>query len=196
MNAMSNFQTQVAQWRQQRRQQETAEYAQQIRNDYVATEKSRNEALNRGDRETAAMLDDDLMRIEGEYQEFLASQPVQTDPRQVEFMRRISPFIEKYGQRGVAALDLAHQYATRPRNPNTNNPANTGMGLRPNTPAYFRAMRNLLEMYGKDYGMRYDRSEDLLSADQAAKISGLSPEQYNYAVRQMAAQGRLGTDKK
>jgi hypothetical protein len=146
MNAMSNFQQQVAQWRQQRRQQETAEYAQQIRNDYVETEKSRNEALNRGDRETAAMLDDDLMRIEGEYQEFLASQPVQTDPRQVEFMRRISPFIEKYGQKGVAALDLAHQYATRPRNPNTNNPANTGMGLRPNTPAYFRAMRNLLDV--------------------------------------------------
>jgi hypothetical protein len=187
---------QLALWRQQRRQQEAAEYVQQIQNDHAETAKSRNEALERGDRETAAMLDDDLMRIEGEYHEFVKSLPPQVDPRQVEFMRRVSPFIEKYGQRGVQALDLAHSYATRPRNPNATNPQNAGMGLKPNTPAYFEAMRNLLEMYGKDYGLRYDRSEDLLDANTAAKISGLSAEQYNYAVRQMAAQGRLGTDKK
>jgi hypothetical protein len=85
---------QLALWRQQRRQQETAEYAQQIRNDHAETTKSRNEALERGDNETAAMLDDDLIRIEGEYRDFVASQPVQADPRQVEFMRRVSPFIK------------------------------------------------------------------------------------------------------
>jgi len=54
-------------------------------------------------------------------------------------------------------------------------------------------MKDLLEINGEQlFGVRYDRSEQMLTPNQAAKISGLSPQRYNHAVRTMHAQGRLG----
>jgi hypothetical protein len=53
-----------------------------------------------------------------------------------------------------------------------------------------------MEMHGETlFGVKYDRAEEALTADEACKISGLAPNQYNYAVRAMHAQGRLGQKK-
>ena len=51
-------------------------------------------------------------------------------------------------------------------------------------------------MHAKDYGLRYDPEELLLTPNEAARIFGVSVNQYNDSLRQVAAQGRLGTDKK
>jgi len=51
-------------------------------------------------------------------------------------------------------------------------------------------MDNLLTMYAKDYGLRYDPEELLLTPNEAAKISGVSANVYNDSLRQVASQGR------
>jgi len=66
------------------------------------------------------------------------------------------------------------------------------MGLTPNTPQYFEAIDNLLTMYAKDYGLRYDPEELALTPNEAAKASGLSANQYNAGLRAVSAAGRLG----
>ena len=193
--ANESYQQQIAQLRVERSQRERLNQLENIQIDYREAARERDEAAARGDRDEFELRDTDCERLEQDWA-YLNPQQQQADPRQVEFVRRNAPFIERHGQAAIQALDLAHNYATRPRNPNATNPANNGMGLRPNTPAYFQAMRNLLEMYAKDYGLRYDRDEELLTPNQAAKISGLSPDAYNHAVRQVAAQGRLSNQKK
>jgi hypothetical protein len=107
----------------------------------------------------------------------------QWDPRAVDFLQKNRAFRERHGAAADQAILLAHQYATRPRNPSTSNPALNGMGLTPNTPQYFQAVRDLLTMYAKDYGLRYDPQEEALDATQAAKISGVSANVYNNALR-------------
>jgi hypothetical protein len=82
----------------------------------------------------------------------------------------------------------------KPRNPNTNNPAYSGLGWNPKavfTPQYFDKLKTLMELHGEQYlGVKYDRNEQSLTANEAAKISGLSPQQYNRSAQQLAAQGR------
>ena len=51
-------------------------------------------------------------------------------------------------------------------------------------------MDSLLDLYAKDYGLQHDPKEDSLTADEAARISGLSPDEYNGGVRRMYAEGR------
>jgi hypothetical protein len=70
------------------------------------------------------------------------------------------------------------------------------MGLQPGTPQYFKSMRSLLEMYSKDYGLHYDPNEQPLTGNEAAKISGVSPETYNRASKQLFNQGRFEFQKK
>ena len=92
-------------------------------------------------------------------------------------------------------MDMAHRYATAPRNPHPTPEAvgagAHGMGLRPGTQAYFNAMDSLLTMYAKDYGLHYDPEEKLLTANQARDISGLDTKTYNAAYAELKAQGRV-----
>jgi hypothetical protein len=57
-------------------------------------------------------------------------------------------------------------------------------------------MRSLLEMYGKDVGVRYDRNEEGLTATEAARISGLSGERYNQFAKAAHAAGRFSYQQK
>jgi len=45
-------------------------------------------------------------------------------------------------------------------------------------------------------GVPYDSKDQMLTADEAAKISGLSPQAYNRASQQIAAQGRFSWQQK
>jgi len=112
------------------------------------------------------------------------------------FMQRNAALIEKHGQAALNAFDLAHKYATAPRNPNATNPANTGMGLRPGTRPYFRAMRDLLSLYGPDVGVPYDENAEHINTREAASIAGLDERAYARAAQEMAAQGRFSWQQK
>ena len=96
------------------------------------------------------------------------------------------------GQRGVAAMDLAHNYLV-------------SRGYNPSARGFNEKIRTLLEMYGGNLqqitggqcaNVRFDPQEQSLTATEAAKISGLSPERYNQYARAAYAQGRFSYQQK
>jgi len=192
---MATYAEQIAQWRQQRAQQQIADRVNQIRQEHTQVIRERDQAIADNDMETAELRDMDCQQLEQEFAQYNPPRQ-QVDPRMQEFVRRRTPFVERHGQAAYEAMDMAHQYATRPRNPNTNNPAHTGMGLKAGTQQYFNAMDDLLTLYAKDFGLHYDPSEKLLTANQAAKISGLSPKAYNEAAQEIGRQGRYSWQQK
>jgi hypothetical protein len=105
------------------------------------------------------------------------------------YFRRKKTFLDRHGNAAANAMDMAHQYATRARTGSAN-PAQTGMGLRPGTPQYFKAMDDLLEMYAADFGLKYDPKEDAVGPNEAARISHVRPAEYNQGVKQMWQAGR------
>ena len=195
---MATYAEELAQWRQERAKAQIADRCNQIRQEYAEASRERDQAIAQNDLETAEFRDSDCQQLEQEWRQYNPPQS-QVDPRLAEFARRNATFLQRYGQKAYAVLDQAHQYLLRPRNPNSTDPRYTGMGFRPEhvyTPQYFRALKDLLEINGEQlFGVRYDRAEQALTANQAAKISGLSPQHYNHAVRAMHAQGRLGQKK-
>src|SRR5262249_50041924 len=136
---MATYQEEIAQWRAQRQQQQINDRLQQIQTEYREVQRERDEAIANNDMETAEYRDIDCKQLEDEWNHYNPPQQ-QADPRMVEFVRRRKGFVDRHGQAAINAMDLAHQYATRPRNPNTTNPAATGMGLRPGTQQYFDAI--------------------------------------------------------
>ena len=65
------------------------------------------------------------------------------------------------------------------------------MGLVPNTPAYYKAMDDLLTLYAKDFGLNYDPQELMPTATDIARDSGISAQTYNQAYAQLKADGRV-----
>ena len=186
---MASYQEEIAQLRQQRAQYERAETTKQIQEDYAQAKYMRDEALQRGDPADWHEFDRECEALEQTWARYYAPQP-QADPRAVAYLNRKKVFVDRHGQAAIDALGRAHQYATAPRNPSTNNPNNTGMGLRGGSPAYFKAMDDLLEMYAGDLGLKYDAKEDTLSPNEAARNSGLSANEYNNGVRKMYSEGK------
>jgi hypothetical protein len=191
-----SYQQEIAQWRQQRRQAEAQGRINELRQEHTEAIRERDHAIASNDLELAASADDQAQYLENEFRQLVGPQQPQIDPRIQEFVRRRTPFVERHGAAAYQAMSLAHEYATRPRNPNTNNPAHTGMGLTPGTQQYFDAMDSLLTMYSKDYGLRYDPEEKLLDATTAAKISGLPAQTYNRAAQEIGRQGRFSWQQK
>ena len=187
---------------QQRQQDQLVREATAVYDEVRATEEAAAEALAAGDTDSANYLVEQLTEKEKDlayYSQQLPAPPPQIDPRLAQFAQRNQVFLQRYGQRAYEALDAAHQYLMRPRNPSSNDPRYTGAGFPAQavySPQYFKALKDLMEMHGEQlFGVRYDRSEQSLTPNQAAKISGLSPQRYNHAVRTMHAQGRLGQKK-
>jgi hypothetical protein len=186
---MASYVEQIAQWRQQRAAQQIADRMQQMTQEYAQVVCERDTAIANNDMETAEWRDMDAQQLEKEWLEYNPPRPQQMDPQAAAWLNKHRAFRERYGAEADRAIQTAHAYATRPRNPNATNPAKTGMGLRPNTPAYFKAVEDLLEMYTKDFnGTRFDPSEAALNATEAAQISGVSANTYNDVLRRT---GRL-----
>jgi hypothetical protein len=186
----------IMRMRLERNQREHHERLQNTQAEYVEAARERDEAAARGDLDGFELADTDCERLEQDWAQ-LCPQQRTLHPAAREFLDKHRAFRERYGQRADQAIVAAHQYATRPRNPNATNPANNGMGLKENTPAYFRAVTDLLEMYGPSfYGIRFDHSEAGLTPNEAAKISGVSANTYNRASQELARQGRFDQWKK
>ena len=152
----------IARMRQERAQREHLNRLENIQTDYREAVRERDEAAARGDIDEFEMRDADAERLEADWQYLNPPRPPQLDPRLVQFAQQNAGFLQKYGQRAYQALDEAHRYMMRPRNPNTNNPAHTGMGWNPNavfTPAYFNRMKDLLEMARRKLSRRQVRPQ-------------------------------------
>src|SRR5262245_31090853 len=192
---MATYQEEIAQWRQQRRQAEAQSRLNELRQEHTEAIRERDTAIANNDLESAGSADDQAQYLENEYAQLVGPEQPQVDAKMVEFVRRRTPLVQRHGQAAYAAMDMAHRYATAPRNPHPTPDAvgagAHGMGLQPGTQAYFNAMDSLLTMYSKDLGLHYDPEEKLLAPNQAARISGLSPQRYNEAARQIGAQRRF-----
>src|SRR5262245_8819690 len=197
---MASYSEQVGAWRAQRRQQEANSRLNELRQEHAEAVRERDTAIANNEMELAASADDQAQYLENEYAQLVGPQRPQADPRMVEFVRRRQPFVDRHGQAAYQVMDMAHRYATTPRDPNANPSTvaagRSGMGLQPGTPQYFDAMDSLLTMYSKDYGLTYDPEEKLLTAGQAAKMSGVTPKEYNEASRQIGSQGRFSWQRK
>ena len=149
-------------------------------------ERTALECESQGDHESALSYAAVATDNNRELLETLAKLPPSGPPEYaVKFFQDHKAFFDRHGQRGFEACAMAHQYATAPRDPD--NPR--GMGLAPGTPEYDHARTNLLEMYGRDAGVDFNPDETL-TADEAAKISGVSAKEYNRQVRKLYETGK------
>jgi hypothetical protein len=188
---MANYQEQIAQLRQQRAIAEHQAQAEELVETYQESLQLREEAAQRGDAAAWHIHDSACETLEGDWARYYAPRPQQqpVDPKMLGYLRSKKVFLERHGAAAANAMDMAHQYATRART-GSNNPAHTGMGLRPGTPQYFKAMDDLLECYAQDFGLRYDKFENQVSPNEAARISNVRYDEYNKGVRQMHQMGR------
>jgi hypothetical protein len=192
---MSSYLEDVARLRQEaaQRQIENVQYeVRRLRDEVLEAERLASEASAAGDMDTALAYADMANTAEQQYIAFasqLPQQPQQIDPTVAEFAGQFRPWIEKHGQRAIEGLSMAHAYATRPRT-GSNNPGLHGMGLQYGSEAYKSAIKNLLQMYGADHGIPFDPNSEMIGPDEAARISGCSPREYNEGVRKMMAEGR------
>jgi hypothetical protein len=191
----ASYHQQILAFREEKARREMAAQLEDIQYQHEQARQERDLAAQRGDRDGFEANDETCEYLEREYNRIAPPQAPTYHPSAVEFISKNQPLLERHGQAAVNAIGLAHQYATRPRVPHVSNPGLTGMGLQPNTPQYWEAMRSLLEMYGPDYGIKYDRNEELLDPTTAAKVSGISADNYNAALKTLHAQGRLGGNK-
>ena len=195
---MATYAEQIAQWRSQRAQQQINDRLEQIRSEYREVQRERDQAISENDLETAELRDADCQQLEQEWHHYNPPQQ-QVNQTWQEWIRRNANFIEREGQRGVNAVTGALAYMQRPRNPNSNNPQHTGMGMRPEqifTPQGLNKLEDLLELHGPQfYGVRFDKNEKALTPNSAAKMSGLTANQYNAASREIGAQERFSWQK-
>src|SRR5262245_51277419 len=127
---MATYAEQIAGWRAQRRQQEAQSRIDELRREHTEALRERDTAIANNDLELAASADDQVQYLENEYRQLVPQQP-QVHPQWTEWMRRNASFIEREGQRGVNAVTDALGYMQRARNPNSNDPRYTGMGMTP-----------------------------------------------------------------
>jgi hypothetical protein len=184
---MASYQEDLARWRLERKQQEMAARVDQMATEYRQAIRERDQAIADGDTETASFRDDDCIQLEKEYMEICPPQPPPMDPRAREWILRNKTFFDRHGPQANAAVQAAHAWLTRPGN----------AGWRVNSREYFNAIESLLEMEGPSrFGVRYDPKEKSLTANQVAKATGLSAQEYNRASKEIAAQGRFSFQNK
>src|SRR5215475_3820712 len=193
------YQDDIAAWRLQRQQQQIADRCSQIQSEYREVQRERDQAIADNDMETAECRDYDCQQLEQEWAQYNPPQQ-QRNPVWENWLRRNSTFIEREGERGVQAVTEALRYMQRPRNPNSNDPRYTGMGMTPQqvfSPQGFDKLESLLEIHGQQfYGVKFDKNEQPLTANEVAKMSGQTPENYNRASQRMGHDMRFSWQQK
>jgi hypothetical protein len=197
---------QVNQMRAARAQQEYQQRAEQIKADYYTNLQARQEIEKQAStatdeytkewlREQWNMYDAGVQQAEHDWAASFPQQR-QDPPAWRQWATRNKHFYDRYGERAKQAIQVAHNYLVRPKNPRETNLDRRGMGLQPFTPAYFKELENLLELYGENsaFQTKFDSKEAALTPDEAAEASGLSARDYNRAVVELRNQGRLGQD--
>jgi hypothetical protein len=171
---------QIAQWRQQRAQEQITNRVEEIKTEYQEAVTERDRLVAEGQIEDAAYWDDTVQRLDCEYQSYVPPPQPQAHPKVLRLAQRNASYFQKYGQRGAQMADQAHNYVVNK------------MRISPDSPKYEDAVLSYMELYGASHaGTPYDRKEQALTPNQAAKISGLSADQYNNAAKTLANQGRF-----
>jgi hypothetical protein len=184
---MSDYQEEVARMRMQRKQEEAAAEYEQARQQYnQAVEARENAALQFMDDPDGARADWNYYDSEVEAAERALApfmRPPPPDPRAVKWdaqtasyqnqvMQRVGPERAMQGMAHVSALAARH--------------------FPPNSPGHIKFCEDYLEMYSEDAtGVKFDPKDKILDPNEAASISGLSPNEYNASVNSLMRQGRI-----
>jgi hypothetical protein len=188
---MASYQEELATWRMQRKQAEISDRVEQIRQEHAEASRERDTLLANGNVEEAEWRDKDCEQLEAEYQQYVPPRSPFSQ-QDIAYLQKKTAFREKYGPAADAVIARAHRQAVMPRNPHATSathPDTYGSGLRPGTPAYYRAVDNYLDLYAKDFGVNHDSNQDALNWKQAARASGVSEKTYLDAYRALKAQG-------
>ena len=184
-----SYQQEIAQWRQQRRQEEAQSRLNELRQEHAQQIRERDQAIANNDMELAADADNQAQYLEGEYAQLVGPQPQPMDSRLQQFGWRNEDYLNKL--RARIGPERANQFL------NWIDARLLAMGLQQNSPAYFEKGRDMLELdSARVTGVPYDSKEQKLTERGAARMSGLSDQEYANAKRAIAAQGRFSWQQK
>jgi hypothetical protein len=196
-----SFRQQVAQWSAERRQREVNQEFENLQDQYHELEEQAEQAVMEGNRDDFAYYDRQLDEVKQQMAPYVnaiqAQQAAQVHPgvRQFDYQNKdyINRLERRYGPQGaVQKLAEVDGYITRPKIPNETNPAKTGMGIPRNSPAYFKAAEDLLEIHGeKFFGEKYDPASKQLTYSDAAAASNQSYPEYCQSWHELRRQGRI-----
>jgi len=187
------YMEQVASWRQDRMRQQVEQRKIEIIEEYRELSRERDAAIADNRMDDAGDADDQCQNLEVEMAQYSPPQAPQMDPRLQRWGAANKDYIDrliaKHGnERTNAFLNALDQRLTAPRN--LQDPSKGGMGLQRNSDEYFKRGADFLELYSEGTtGERYT-PDDTLTATEAAKISGVSPQQYNRSAQVLQQQGR------
>src|SRR5262245_22743534 len=188
--ANDSYEQQVAAMRQQRTQEQyRVDYNQAV---YGREEALRNrqeieqQAARTSDPNERAELADQWHYHDAEYQEcdneVRRLTPQQPNPNLVRAAQQDQVFYRREGQNGINAMDKAHNYLV-------------SRGWPSCAPRTLQGARDLVQMYGSDSRIsgvapvRYDPNEQIMTRDEAARISGFKDYATLYA--ELKRQGRV-----
>jgi hypothetical protein len=185
---------QVARWRQDRMRQQVETRKEEIKQEYAEAARERDQAIANNDMETAEENDNYCQNLEAEWSEYHPPQPPQQHPAAIRWREANRDFVDrlisKHGQAKTDAFfNAVDARLTAPRN--LQDPSKGGMGLQRFSPEYFQRGNDFLELYSEGTSGERFTSNDTLTATEAAKISGVSPQQYNKSAQAMQQQGRF-----
>jgi hypothetical protein len=185
---------QVAAWRQDRMRQQVETRKEEIKQEYAQAARVRDQAICDNDMETAEENDNYCQNLEAEWSEYHPPTPPPMDPQLARWGQANKEYIDrliaKHGpEKTNAFLNAIDARLTAPRN--QYEPAKGGLGLKRNSPEYFERGNDFLELYSEGTSGERFTSNDTLTATEAAKISGVSPQQYNRSAQVLNQQGRF-----
>jgi hypothetical protein len=198
-NPQQSYLQQVAQWRQDRMRQQAQARQEEIKQEYAQAARERDEAIADNRMDDATDADNYCQNLEAEWSEYHPPQPPQMDPQLARWGQANKEYIDRLiAKHGVektnAFLNAIDAKLTGPRNQYA--PEKGGLGLKRNSPEYFARGNDFLELYSEGVsGERYTPN-DTLTAEEAAKISGISPQQYNRSAQVLNQQGRFSWQQK
>ena len=180
---MASVQQRINVARQERAQREYVEQARTLQEEYRDNCANRAQASRDGDRAEWDYWDSLCEQNERDLQAYMpAPQP---DARAVHWDARNQQYINRVMQRlgpEQTVQAMAHVDAIACRHHQRH------------TPGYQKFVEDYLELHSGNIGVPYDPKEKLLDANEAARISGLSPKHYNSSVQTLMNQGRIGRD--
>src|SRR5215468_7667789 len=127
---MATYAEQIAQWRQQRAQQQIADRVNQIRQEHTQVIRERDQAIADNDMETAELRDMDCQQLEQEHAQYVRPQQPPMDRRLARWGEMNKEYIERLiavhgNQKATQYLNGVDQRLTAPKNPY----GGGGMGL-------------------------------------------------------------------
>lgn len=194
------YEEMVADMRRSRNERMTNERRIQIRTEWEDLQQQRAEAEAQLDQSRWDELDSEMEALEREDRDYTPQPTVQQQRQQAwnnlggakqEFLMKQRGYLGRTGgffgenAKGMQLFAQAHELALR-------------AGCREDSADYFEHVRRNMEMNAEkvDPRLAFDRSEEMITEQEAAKLSGLSLDQYRRNQQTMVSQGRMSWQQK